>query len=184
MAHVHVTSASAPGLVGLSPLAFKYAVVGAVLRAGCGVFYADVTTTWADGPHAFGYLARDTDLEAATGASGRSMLMHGRVVSVDDAQMGWSRYAQSLAISGLSPNLFYAAATSESAALMAFLRQTHARPVEEDAPGPEGTARDEMYELTKEAFAPAHDGKRSAGGSYPILPNPTRSYPILPNPTQ
>ena len=166
-AHFHIDTLSAGPVAALPSLALKYAVVGAVLNTGCGVLFAHVTTTWRDGAHVFGYLSRDTDLEAVTGGG---LLSTGRVVSVDDGIMGWSRYAQSLAISGLSPHLFYAAATHEAAALAAFLQLTFSRPDNPSVRGPEGTTRDEMYELTQEAFGPAHDAKRSAGVSVRILP--------------
>ena len=42
----------------------------------------------------FGYLSRETDLEAASVTDG--FMRTGRVVSVDDAQMGWSRSADGL----------------------------------------------------------------------------------------
>jgi hypothetical protein len=172
--HFHVDTSSAAALATLPPLALKYSVLGGVLRAGCGVLFAHTSTVWHDGAHVFGYLSRDSDIEAASGAAGGmggGMLSTGRVVSVDDGQMGWSRYAQSLAISGLSPNLFFAAATHEAASVMAFLQLTFSRPEEsKSVRGPEGTTRDEMYELTQEVFAPAHDAKRSAGASVRILP--------------
>lgn len=142
----------------LPPLAFKYAVLAALLRAGCSVLYADVKTRWSDGvrersrtiahrrhprwpppsfaatlasrrrpqraahnpasprhhrvsqANVFAYLSRDCDIEgASTEDGGRGGyagwgLGFGRVVSVDDAQMGWSRYAQSLAITNVRPH--------------------------------------------------------------------------------
>ena len=54
------------------------------------MLFASLRVSWSDAP--FGYLSRDTDLETV-GAGGYAAA--GRVVSVDDAQMGWSRYAQS-----------------------------------------------------------------------------------------
>ena len=72
-----------------------------MLRAGCSAVFADVNVGWTDSP--FGYLSRDTDVEAASVSE--SYLKTGRVVSVDDSQMGWSRYAQareaSMAFHGL-----------------------------------------------------------------------------------
>jgi len=63
-----------------------------VLRLGCSALFADVHVNWSDSP--FGYLSRDTDLEAASVTDG--FMRTGRVVSVDDAQMGWSRSADGL----------------------------------------------------------------------------------------
>lgn len=152
-------------LAALPAVAFKYAVVRAVLAAGCGVLYADVGTSWRDGGGALGYLARDADVEvvssAGGGFGGSFGLAHGRVVSVDDAQMGWSRYAQSLAISALSPTLFYASATAEAAAMMGGLEQLFSRGAAPPA--------DEAYLFTREAIGPAYDGKRIAGVTVRVL---------------
>jgi hypothetical protein len=54
--------------------------------------YADIGTRWSEAP--WGYLSRDTDVEAAATSTG--MMSQGRVMSVDDAAMGWSRYAGDL----------------------------------------------------------------------------------------
>ena len=90
------------------------------------------------------------------------------------------RYAQSLAIAALSPRLFYATATAESANLMAFMRF---RLIESKAVG--GGAGElggllhrassekeesEDYAFTDEAIGPAHDAKRSAGVSVRVMP--------------
>ena len=72
----------------------KYAAIAAVLRAGCSLVSADLRVSWSDSP--FPYLHRNTDVEAV-GIGGYHK--HGAVMSVDDAAMGWSRYAQSLVIS-------------------------------------------------------------------------------------
>ena len=72
----------------------KYATIAAVLRAGCSLVFADLRVSWSDAP--FAYLHRDTDVEVV-GSGGYHK--HGVVMSVDDAAMGWSRYAQSLVIS-------------------------------------------------------------------------------------
>jgi hypothetical protein len=160
-------------LASLPPTALKYALLAGVVRAGCAVLYADVATRWVDpGSNALAYLARDCDIEAPTTAShSAGYLQHGRVVSVDDAQMGWSRYAQSLAISGLSARMFYLSATAEAAAMMGFLQLTFTQPEDGLGRGPEKAKRNEGYELTREAFAPAHDGKRSAGVSVRVMPS-------------
>ena len=155
-------------LAALPAVAFKYAVVRAVLAAGCAVLYADVGTSWKDGSGALGYLARDADLEtvstAGFGGSG-SFLANGRVVSVDDAQMGWSRYAQSLAISALSPTLFYASATKEAVAMMGGLAHLFGGGSGANAASP----TDDAYLFTREAIGPAYDGKRVAGVSVRVL---------------
>ncbi len=161
------------------------------------MLYADVTTNWRDAP--WGYLSRDSDFEAAATAG---YMSQGRVVSVDDAQMGWSRwlhavaaqnprarapspplaptvalalanprsrsrrdhaaisprsrrYAQTLAISPLSPALFYASATSEASALARSLSRRLADPA----------STSEAYRFTEALFAPSHDGFTSAGAT-------------------
>ena len=156
-------------LHGLPHVALKYALLRGVLRAGASALYAHPRTKWGrDGANVFGYVSRDVDLEAPSGGAS-SALAHGRVVSVDDAQMGWSRYAQSLAMSPLSPHLFYASATGAAAALMGFVEATFAAADGGAKSGPERAPRSEAYELTREAVAPAHDAKRSAGASYRVM---------------
>ena len=96
----------------------KYAALEAVLGAGCGVVFSALTTKWSDAP--FAYLYRDADVEAvAAGGRGGG---RGRVGSVDDAVMGWSRMAQSLILPPLSPNLFALAATHQSLELVRRLK--------------------------------------------------------------
>lgn len=150
----------------LPSLARKYAAFEGVLRAGCSAFFAHVSSQWSEGAGAFGYLYRDVDIEAVATQSG--FLTRGRVVSVDDAQMGWSRYAQSLAISALNPNFFYASATGEAAAMMAFLHRRFS-PLGGAGGATPTTPGSEAYEFTVEAIGPAHDGKRSAGVSLRLL---------------
>ena len=70
----------------------RYALYESVLRLGCSALFADVHVNWSDSP--FGYLSRDTDIEATSTTDG--FMRTGRVVSVDDAQMGWSRSANDL----------------------------------------------------------------------------------------
>ena len=77
-----------PSTRALSPLARKYAVYEAVLRAGCSALFVALGTRFHDA-QPFAYLYRDADLEGVSTSTG--YLQHGRVVSVDDAQMGWSR---------------------------------------------------------------------------------------------
>ena len=92
------------------------------------------------------------------------------------------RYAQSLAIAALSPRLFYATATAESANLMAFMAF---RLKESQAGGGGGGGggfggllhrassekeESEDYAFTDEAIGPAHDAKRSAGVSVRVMP--------------
>ena len=88
---VAVVPAPAP-MRKMAPLALKYAVYESVLRLGCSALFADVHVNWSDSP--FGYLSRDTDIEATSTTDG--FMRTGRVVSVDDAQMGWSRSAHDL----------------------------------------------------------------------------------------
>jgi hypothetical protein len=54
-----------------SPQALKYALYESVLRLGCSALFADVHVNWSDSP--FGYLIRDTDLEAACKCSPRRL---------------------------------------------------------------------------------------------------------------
>ena len=162
MQRPHVRSAlprSVPDALSQAPRGLlKYSVVAAVLAAGCSLVYADLRVSWSDAP--FAYLHRDTDLEAVGGSG---YLQFGRVVSVDDAQMGWSRYAQSLAIHALNPHLFYLSATKES---VAFARKAAARMGALDAAA---SAAAEAYVLTDEAISPSHDGVRRAGISVRVL---------------
>ena len=76
------------------------------------MLYAELGSAFHVAP--FAYLARDADVEAVSSAGAASGWAAGRarggVVSVDDAAMGWSRYAQSLSIAVVLPTLFYAGA--------------------------------------------------------------------------
>jgi len=133
-------------------------VVAELLEVGCSVLFADLRVSWSDAP--FSYLYDDTDLEALGGGGA---LDAGRVVSVDDAQMGWSRYAQSLAIQALNPNLFYLSATYES---VAYARKCLARI---QALGKDASEQDIAFVMTDEAISPSHDGVRRAGISVRLL---------------
>ena len=135
---------------GASDAAFKYAAAAAVLRTGCSVLLAEASVKLRDTP--FPYLHRQTDVEGVSTGGGR--LTFGGVVSVDDRQMGWSRYAQSLAIAAMTPHLVYLAATPEAVALVEVMRHRMAGPW--STPASEHAA--ERYALTEEVFAPAHDG--------------------------
>jgi hypothetical protein len=89
------------------------------------------------------------------------------------------REYQSLAIAALSPRLFYATATAESANLMAFMRFRF----KESKAGGGGAGglggllhrasseKEELedYAFTDEAIGPAHDAKRSAGVTVRVM---------------
>jgi hypothetical protein len=73
-----------------------------------------------DHPHA--YLFRDADVEAMSLTSRESEhVLRGKVVGIDDAAMGWSRYAQTMAINMVSSSLLHLAATDESFHLASFM---------------------------------------------------------------
>ena len=158
-------------LAALPPAPRKWAAIGAVLGSGASLLYCDPATTLKEAP--FAYLHRTADLEAVSAdrSAGSFGLSHGRVVSVDDAAMGWSRYAQSLAISPLSPRLLFLAATAEALSLA----RTMQRRLSGNAAGAGATATaveaapPERYVLTDEAISPAHDGTRRAGVSVRLL---------------
>lgn len=136
----------------------KWALLELLLAAGISVLFCSPQTRWLGSP--WRYLYRDSDLEIASTGASREQL--GTVVAVDDAQMGWSRHAQSLAISHLSPALFYAAATTESLHVAVHM-QINLRAAGADA------AAHEAHALTDELLAPAHDRKRRAGASMRLL---------------
>ena len=71
-------------------------------------------------------------------------------------------------ISPISPALLYLAATTESVALTTYLRMRYAGESPELFGGG-GHETSELYALTSKCFAPAHDGRSSAGASTRIL---------------
>ena len=65
---------------------------------------AEPTVMLKDHPHA--YLFRDADVEAMSLTSRESEhVLRGKVVGIDDAAMGWSRYAQTMAVNMVSAGL-------------------------------------------------------------------------------
>ena len=136
----------------------KWALLEELLAAGVSVLYCSPQTRWLDSP--WGYLHRDSDFEIASTNTGREQL--GAVVAVDDTNMGWSRYAQSLVISHVNPTLFYATATTEAVHVAVHmqldLRAASASMVSYEA-----------HALTNELLAPAHDRQRRAGASVRVL---------------
>ena len=111
-----VPAAAAAGGGGGSA-AFKWAAVAEVLAAGCSAFVADAAAELYESP--LPYAHRDSDVEGV--ATATSYMARGHVLSVDDAQMGWSRYAQSMVISPLNPSLGYFAATHQSVQLLSLI---------------------------------------------------------------
>ena len=143
--------------------AFKWAAVAEVLAAGCSAFVADAAAELFESP--LPYAHRDSDVEGV--ATATSYMARGHVLSVDDAQMGWSRYAQSMVISPLNPSLGYFAATHQSVQLAKTLaaRLGCERPPCDVTAG--GTA--EAYALTEEVAGPAYEGVTRAGVSFRLL---------------
>lgn len=141
-----------------------------LLAAGVRVVLSDVGVALRADPSA--HLYNDHDIEAHAVLPGEPR--RGAVVSVVDDSMGWSRFAQSLAVTHLAADIFALAPTAEAAALAARVSRT-LRGVPSLAtprlatPPPDAAAKLE-YALTAEALTPSHDSWRSVGASVRLLP--------------
>lgn len=141
-----------------------------LLSAGVRVQLADVGVVLRADPlvHAW----RDHDVEAHQPAGAE--YTKGRVVSVMDASMGWSRFAQSLAVPHLAADWVALAPTAEAVALAARL-SARLRGVGHAAAARRADIPDERslaleWALTAEALTPSHDAWRSVGVSVRMLP--------------
>eukprot|EP00959_Pyramimonas_sp_CCMP1952_P379716 7954054-Pyramimonas_sp.AAC.2 len=76
---------------GIDPNSAKWLMARDILSVGCAVLLADPTVVFKQ--NAFAYLFRDSDVETMSLSSREmSRLIKGKVVGIDDAAMGWSRY--------------------------------------------------------------------------------------------
>ncbi|KAL1503242.1 hypothetical protein AB1Y20_011298 [Prymnesium parvum] len=145
----------------------KWRAIGAILRAGVGVLYADVDAILAAPP--FEYLHADSDVEALSEAWEEDDA-RGFVMGSDDPSMGWSRYCESMRIAQLDPSLLFLLPTHAAAALatrMATLASAGRwRPAAAAAwaAGPEEGAA-----LTAEVLAPAYDRHTRVGVTSRVL---------------
>ena len=91
----------------------KFGIVREFVERGCSVLLTDTDVIYLQNP--FPFLYRDSDVEVMSLTSReRDQLLRGRVVGIDDAAMGWSRYAQTMAVNMVSAGFVYLAASTEA----------------------------------------------------------------------
>mmetsp|Transcript_33962 Transcript_33962/g.47046 ORF Transcript_33962/g.47046 Transcript_33962/m.47046 type:complete len:726 (-) Transcript_33962:56-2233(-) len=97
----------------LSVEVVKWAVAADIVSVGCAVLLADPTVVMHKDVMA--YLYKDSDVEAMSLSSKESdRAIRGKVVGIDDKDMGWSRYAQTMSVPLASSSLVYLAPTSQT----------------------------------------------------------------------
>lgn len=140
-----------------------------LLLRGVRVTLADAGVALRADPSA--HVWADHDLEAHAVLPGEAR--RGQVVSVVDETMGWSRFAQSLAVTHVAPDLLALAPTAEAAALAArvsrTLRGVRSLATPRLAPAAPNAASALEFALSAEAYTPSHDGWRSVGASVRLL---------------
>lgn len=97
----------------------KYGILEAFLIEGWSVLLSDTDVAILQNP--FPYLYRDHDIEAMSDGFDEATA-YGSIDSVDDASMGWSRYAQGTKHYNLNSGLFFISANKRTADLMKRLK--------------------------------------------------------------
>jgi len=109
-------------LPGIDPNTAKWVVARDILSVGCAVLLADPTMFFKQ--NVFAYLYRDSDVETMSLSSREpDGVIKGKVVGIDDAAMGWSRYAQTMSVNMASSSLVFLQPTVEAINLGATLAE-------------------------------------------------------------
>jgi len=154
----------------------------ALLRSGLAVVVSSDApgrpgALWAADP--FAHLSRDVDLEAVQLGEIPRRRDRGSVVGTSDPPMGWSAYAQSMAMPLVDPAVASLHPTGAAAELAAaYARALAAGPaLDPDAVAAAGAldgAADPSlwaaWQLTRLALQPAHDAETRPGASFRALP--------------
>lgn len=97
----------------------KYGILESFLNQGWSVLLSDTDVAILQNP--FAHLYRDHDIEAMSDGFDEPTA-YGSIDSMDDASMGWSRYAQGTKHYNLNSGLFFISANKRTADLMRRLR--------------------------------------------------------------
>ncbi|KAK3258190.1 hypothetical protein CYMTET_32755, partial [Cymbomonas tetramitiformis] len=94
----------------------KWRLLQDILELGCNALVADVAVAFRENP--FVHLTREVDVEAMLFNNKESArTVKGKVVGIDDAAMGWSRYAQTMSAAMVNTGMLYVQATEQGFSL-------------------------------------------------------------------
>lgn len=113
--HVKIPKAQANNGNNHAVSAMKFRILRSFLRLGYSVFLSDVDICVFDDP--FKYLVRDSDIEGMSDGFDNATA-YGYNDVLDDASMGWARYAHSMRVFVFNSGLFYIRPTAAAMELL------------------------------------------------------------------